>query len=362
MDGVTSGVIDVVEKAYDLDSDEATWFAELLKIGEPLFEKGFGTAIRVIERPPDGRPVQARELYTTPNMPSDWNETALALFRALPPTIWEIRSRPGTAHTQSELWAMYRAERERAGLSGEYADAWAMPRPDVVRKAMELGNKDVLIVTATDPYGDGFYISVHLPELTRLTKTERERWKMMAAHLTAGFRLRRGLSGKRVSSLSVLPGQAEAILDPKNFRVTDAAGQASAASAITRLREAAVHVDKARGRLRKSDPEQSLEIWRALLQGRWSFVDWFDSDGRRFILAHPNPPNVGDPRGLTEREAQVVSFAALGETVKLISYRVGLSQSTVSRALRSAMHKLGVTTQAQLVAKLRETLPRVASD
>jgi hypothetical protein len=54
MDRVTSTVIDLVEKAYDLGSDEATWFATLLNIGEPLFEKGFGTAIRVIERPVDG--------------------------------------------------------------------------------------------------------------------------------------------------------------------------------------------------------------------------------------------------------------------------------------------------------------------
>ena len=100
-------------------------------------------------------------------MPSDWNETVLAMFHD---------------------------ELERLGLQGEYADASAMPSPEVIRKAMELGNSDTLIVTAVDPYGVGFYLSLHLPEVTTLTEKERARWKMLAAHLAAGFRLRHGLS------------------------------------------------------------------------------------------------------------------------------------------------------------------------
>ena len=59
-----------------------------------------------------------------------------------------------------------------------------------------------------------------------------------------------------------------------------------------------------------------------------------------------------DPRGLTERENQVCTYAALGETNKLISYRLGISPSKVSTALRSAMRKLDFQTRAQLVEKL----------
>ena len=353
MDRVTSTVIDVVEAAYDVGPDDAAWFPTLLEVGDRLFEKGFGTGIRVVERPVDGGPIKNRELYTSPNMPSDWNETVLAMFQVLPPKFLEIRSRPGTAHTQSELWSIYQDERERLGYFGDYSDVGAMPGAEVIQKAVALGHKDALIVTAVDPYGVGFYFSLHLPEVTTLTEKERARWRMLAAHLTAGFRLRHGLSDEGVVGSSELPGGAEAILDPKDFRVTDASGRASDTSAIETLREAAIRVDRARGRLRKNDPEESLEVWWALLNGRWSFVDWFDTDGRRFVLAHPNAPNVGDPRGLTEREAQVVAFAALGETGKLISYRIGVSVTMVSRALRSAMHKLGVKTQAQLAGKLR---------
>jgi DNA-binding CsgD family transcriptional regulator len=83
-------------------------------------------------------------------------------------------------------------------------------------------------------------------------------------------------------------------------------------------------------------------------------VDWFDSDGRRFVLALPNAPQINDPRGLTERESQVVAYAVLGQSNKMIGYRLGLSKSRVSMLLRSAMRKLGVRTRSQLVIKLRD--------
>ena len=33
--------------------------------------------------------------------------------------------------------------------------------------------------------------------------------------------------------------------------------------------------------------------------GRYTVVDRFDTDGRRYVVAYENPPNVRDPRGLT---------------------------------------------------------------
>ena len=136
--------------------------------------------------------------------------------------------------------------------------------------------------------------------------------------------------------------------------MTDAVGQAQERTATRKLRDAAVAVDRARGKMRDTDPEKALAIWKALVRGRWSMVDWFDSDGRRFVLALPNSPQVNDPRGLTERESQVVAYAVLGQTNKMIGYRLGLSKSRVSMLLRSAMRKLGVQTRSQLVIKMRD--------
>jgi len=106
--------------------------------------------------------------------------------------------------------------------------------------------------------------------------------------------------------------------------------------------------------MRESDPGRALELWKALVRGRWSTVDWFDSDGRRFVLGLPNPPNVSDPRGLTEREEQVVAYALSGQTNKLIAYQLGLSMGRVSTLMSSAMRKLGMQTRAQLIKKFRD--------
>jgi DNA-binding NarL/FixJ family response regulator len=157
-----------------------------------------------------------------------------------------------------------------------------------------------------------------------------------------------------------MPLNAEALLDPKNFRVSQAAGGAQDKGASEIIRDAAVRVDGARSKLRKADPERALETWQGLVRGRWSLVDWFDTDGRRFVLAKPNAPNIGDPRGLTEREAQVAMYAAAGDSGRIIAYRFGLSTSSVSRVLKSAMRKLGVSTQAQLVEKMRGFPPASA--
>jgi DNA-binding CsgD family transcriptional regulator len=147
------------------------------------------------------------------------------------------------------------------------------------------------------------------------------------------------------------------VIDPTTFRVTDAHGQAKSSGALDALREAAIRVDRARGRMRETDPEKALELWKALVRGRWSTVDWFDSDGRRFVLGLPNAPNVSDPRGLTEREMQVVAYVLSAQTNKLIGYHLGLSKGRVSTLLSSAMRKLGVQTRGQLIKRLRDFGP-----
>jgi DNA-binding CsgD family transcriptional regulator len=60
---------------------------------------------------------------------------------------------------------------------------------------------------------------------------------------------------------------------------------------------------------------------------------------------------VNDPRGLTEREMQIVALVLCGQTNTMIGYNLGLSKGRISTLLRSAMRKVGVPTRAQLVAK-----------
>jgi DNA-binding CsgD family transcriptional regulator len=133
--------------------------------------------------------------------------------------------------------------------------------------------------------------------------------------------------------------------------------QRIAASARAALRAAAVSVDRARGSLRHRDPEGAVAAWRGLVAGRWSLVDRFDRDGRRYLIAHKNDPDTMDPRGLTPRERQVAGFAALGQSDKVIAYELGISPSTVSVLLSRAAQKLGVQSRAELVQMLGAKRP-----
>ena len=206
-------------------------------------------------------------------------------------------------------------------------------------------------MTSVDPNGLGILVIAFLPEVTTLKGRERELWQMVGAHVAAGHRLRRAMVTTE-SSIG-LPHEAEAVIDPTRLQLTDAAGLAQNKEAANALREAAVRIDRARGKTRKSDPGGALELWKGLTDGRWSLVDWFDSDDRRFVLALPNAPHVTDPRGLTERESLVATYAMHGESVKLIGYRLGISKASVSSTLSRVMRKLGVKTRVQLIERFR---------
>ena len=92
--------------------------------------------------------------------------------------------------------------------------------------------------------------------------------------------------------------------------------------------------------MRSRDPDRAMALWQALVVGRWSLIDHFDSDGRRFVVAHRNDVAVLDTRGLTLREQQISAHAALGHSNKVIAYELGLSVSAVGEHLARARAKL----------------------
>ena len=336
MDPVPSNVIDLIEAAYDLEKTDSEWLPNLVEVGRPVFDHGLGVFgfefLRPIGAGGGDSTVRGMEMRS---MPADFEEKFAAARKVLSPEFVRSVTPPGYAGTWSEIAASHPDE------FGRLVNA--------------LGFSDFLGILAVDPNGIGVDISAPLPDTLRLTPKARERWQMVGAHIAAGYRLRRALAqavAEPVQDPTHLPHDAEAIFDANGFGVVEAAGRARMPSAADVLRRAARRVDRLRGRLRQDDPARALAAWHALVSGRWSVVDWFDTDRRRFVLAIPNPPKVGDPRGLNEQECQVVAYAVLGESNKLIAYRLGLSQGRVSGMLRSAIQKLGLKSRAQLVQKL----------
>ncbi|MEM7437727.1 MAG: LuxR C-terminal-related transcriptional regulator [Myxococcota bacterium] len=335
MDRATSTIINMVEASYDLGVEDAAWLPHVMSVGLPLLDQGLGVGALEFSRPLNGEKVMIHQQYVASG-PEDFPERNMRFTSEGDAELSQAMTRPGMAMTLTEC-------------AGEkYLDA-----VDRWRRYFDY-SKDAFGVTAVDPDGQGIHIIAPLAEPTKLSARTRQRWQMIGAHLAAGHRLHRALR-EPPEATSELPHDAELVLDAKNFRTTEAAGSGRNKSAQRALREAAVAVDAARGRLRKSSPEEALAIWRGLSRGRWSVVDWFDTDGRRYVLGLKNPPSIRDPRALTERERQVATYAGLGESNKLIAYRLGLSESRVSKALQNAMQKLKTRNRAQLVARMQES-------
>ncbi|HKP56814.1 MAG TPA: LuxR C-terminal-related transcriptional regulator [Polyangiales bacterium] len=207
------------------------------------------------------------------------------------------------------------------------------------------GIRDLFFMLNHHVDGNGLtYVVGSLPERGELRPAERAMFLRLGAHLKAGFRLRRRL-----------PDQLRSLEAPEHGAVLDGAGalvhaEGDARDPETRalLAQRAREIDQARTRSGGRD-ERALEVWQGLVNGRWSLVERFDADGKRFMLAHKNPETITDPRGLTELEARVARLAVRGYSDKLIAYHLGVAEGTVSSQLSRALRKLGIDGRVDLV-------------
>ena len=190
---------------------------------------------------------------------------------------------------------------------------------------------DLTAVITSDPSFRGCLLAAPTPR-RRYSPRTRYLWRKLSAHIAAGLRLRRLLA-------PLLEAHADAGNLPRN------PGEA--------LRAALVRIDGSRA-MRGSDAEQAIDLWGGLVAGRWSLVQHFQRDGRRYFLAYRNDPAVAKVRALTPRELMVWSYAATGRTNRLIAHTLGLSVPTVARHLGRARRKMGGEVT---LATLRALLP-----
>ncbi|MFT3924232.1 MAG: LuxR C-terminal-related transcriptional regulator [Myxococcales bacterium] len=200
-----------------------------------------------------------------------------------------------------------------------------------------LGASDMLAVVSVDPSRHGCIIGLLQKASGDIHPLVRQRWQRLGTHIAAAYRLRQKLAGR--TRFSARMEQAEAILEASG-KVSHAAGPATLRGPRDQLRAAVRAMERARGPLRAENSEEALDAWQGLVAGRWSLVDVFDTDGRRYVVAHRNDPEVTDPRGLTPRERQVLGYADLGRSNKEIAYELGLSEATVAVHLHRACLKL----------------------
>jgi DNA-binding CsgD family transcriptional regulator len=316
--------VGIIEAAYQLDGSDGHWLQSVADAVRPALDRGRGIVGYFFD-------ASAQGLKLSGYVGSGAGPEEIELARnAHDIPIWQ---------SPALLKATY-----RSASTIRYASSMAQKNWRVLKMRTGLsGSADVLIFNVADPSNKGCVFGAPDTSPAASVLAHRGSWSRIGAHVAAGLRLRRRL--RAVGDGATTP---QAILSPAGA-VLHAEGAAKLRGAREVLRDAALAIERARGPMRRSDPAAAIELWRGMVDGRWSLVDRFDSDGRRFVVVHRNGLSTGGPRCLTDRERQIVSYVALAHPNKLIAYELGLSVSAVGTYLASALAKLGVASRVELV-------------
>lgn len=331
-----SGPIELVEAAYDVRSSDQDYSQRLVDCATPLFQFGLGTTGYMWARDAKGG-VHISGIAASEDLKdivhSDRGPAAL------------MDGINGSNKRDDFLFGSYLASGPsitlREGLGDRYEELAGSLGFDMFG--------DMLGLKAELPEGGGYILLRPAREKIKLGGPVRRRLEQLMPHVAAGLRLRRSLENV-AGPLTEAP-LVEAVLDDSG-RTVHAVDTAREARARDVLRAAVLARRLARSRAGRARAETALDVWQGLVDGRWSLVDQLESDGRHYLVAIRNSPDVKDPRALSLRERQVAALASLGYSNKLIGYTLGIAKSSVATALKQAQRKLGVRSRAGLIALL----------
>lgn len=335
--------IAVVEACYDLSASEEQWLQGIADTALPLI-RGVGLLAYHVDLDERG------PLFQTP-VQAGGQEEALARIQEMAALL--ERQRAGTNHSFADRVKARIYTRVVRGGVLEPADVMLLADsrhfgPKWMYTLGVPGVREVFHLRSHHIDGNGVTMLVAgLSDERPLRPSERRMYQMLSAHIKAGLRLRRRLP----QVLKAVAASADGAILDAAAHVVHAEGEAKEHSAREELEAMARAIDKARSKKTGRD-ESALEVWQGLVSGRWSLIEQFDQDGKRFVLAHRNPESVTDPRGLTSMEARVAGLAVRGYSNKLIAYHLGVSEGTVSSHLARAMVKLKVENRSQLLRTL----------
>ncbi len=337
-----------VEACYALGTSETEWLEQLAKVAQPLMNAttvlayhididASGAHIHHAAHAGEGHgDIAARILGIGKLFERQRDGTASALMRLKTNIFFKSMQ----AHLEESVEHMLLSELDTYGPRWAYTLGAAG-----VRELLFMINHHI------DGHGATYVVGA-LPERGKLPPASRELFQQLGAHVKAGLRLRRRLPEQLRSVQATVDG---AVLDA-SARLVHAEGEAREPDVRAVLEQKAREIDTARSR-RGGRDQDALAVWQGLIEGRWSLVERFDRDGKRFLLAHKNAENVRDPRGLTELEARVTRLALRGYSDKLIAYHLGVTEGAVASRLAQALRKLGFSSRVELVRTLGRLFP-----
>ena len=173
-------------------------------------------------------------------------------------------------------------------------------REYILARAAPYGYRDSFGYIAGDSRG-GLAANTISSSVIAIEAEHRDRGLAITSHLSAAYRLR-----TRLANQSISPDRADAVLDADG----ELLHQQSSGAATMRERLRAAAIDQIRATDGKCEPARLHEAWRALVEGRWTLVDYHEARGRRLLLVYENPNHFANPRALTKSELDVVALCS----------------------------------------------------
>lgn len=319
-------ILDCLAACYRLDLDGAEYVRHVVEQAAPALDRGLGVIAYTYDARDRERPA-IDHFATSKRFDPRW----------LPPYYAAVVA---AGHDGPPYPTGFRAWQH---LPCGQASAIAKMRRFIPLFAHLGGSRDTFAVNALDASGRGLWLGAPLPSVDREPEERVTLFTRLAAHLTSAIRLRRTVGASKPRPAAILSPNGALLHAEEGEGVVDARED---------LRQATVAFDQARTRTMREDVELATRRWRPLVLSRWSLLDDFDSDGRRFVVAVDNGPPTRPPRrDLSEREHQVLTQAHMGHSIKVIAYELGLSASTVRVLLHRAAKKLGASSRREAIAR-----------
>ncbi len=332
----------MVEASYSLEGSDVDWLARVLESGRPDFDLGrgyygFTCRIRATE-------FAMGPVYVEKNLDPRFGTLVEKLNREAPNAVVDVLSRS-------------------AAICGGFPEVLGVGNPasnQFFNAGRASGITDAFSIFAQDGEGYGIDISAPVEGVMKTPARVRGIWHRVGLHVAAGMRLRRRVVEQRA--------ELDAILDPSG-KVAHAEGSPRQdRSARDALIDSVRRMERARTAKERKDPERALDLWRGLVAGEWSLVEKWESDGKRYLAAYRNRPDIRDPRSLTPHEAMVLRYVSLGASNKEVAFALGLSVGSVGSAVSQLLRKFGCKRRTDLLAfaspetAIRMSLPLGARD
>lgn len=306
-----------------MQADDATWLAGVARALEPIVDDGRGT-FAWLTRSGCGGPTFDRLLF----MEAPFDEALLLEMHAdaEPEDFLTAYPRGPGIHSLALAYGPRRYRESR------FMRRWVHGRSIVDSGGIHvaLGDRRLLV-------GSFFREEAVFPvPMRRFGET-------LSARIERAFRVRAALARET---------QPSAVLTPE-AKVVHAEGAVRVAASLEGLRDAVVRREKARGSMRHRDPAATLELFDGVVSGRFTIVDRFESDGRRYLVAYESPPEIAEVRALTAREREIFERAMHGEPVKRIALDLGISPSAAAAYLAAVRRKTGLRSREEMVRWFR---------